>query len=268
VTRELVCGVSLPTGQSRLEGDQPTVAAALAMNALDFRVPTLGQGLDVKASAAFAQEFGSIVLGGGVGYLMKGSFQPYKESDLKYNPGDEITATLGADKNIEMGSNNLRLTGDFTLTLYGKDQVDGKEVFKSGNKMLIELRSLYHASSMDFLLYLRDRTKGKNDRGLGSLSTEALNSNGNQLEIGSISYFPMNQAVRLKALLESKIYSKNEYESNGALVLGVGTGLQYQLSSRMFLDSQFKFLKGSLKNRSDSISITGFEVGAMLRFKL
>ncbi|MEJ2637309.1 MAG: hypothetical protein P8184_18735 [Calditrichia bacterium] len=264
----LTAGLSLPTGNSRLEAEEWVVASALSMNALDFAVPSLGQGLDLKLSAAYAQQVGGIVLGGGFGYLRKGSFKPFAENEYDYNPGDEITFSLGGDKNIPFGINNLRISGDMTYTIYGNDVFNNQEVFRSGNKLLLEVRSLYKSQPYNLLLYLRNRSKGKNQRGLGSLADEALNSNGNQLETGGIGYFPLNDRLQVKALLDGRIYSRNEDKSNGAAILGIGSGLVYTLSERMLLDSQLKFLKGSLKNKSGSLGVTGFEIGASLQFKL
>ncbi|GAB4381478.1 MAG: hypothetical protein Kow0042_32010 [Calditrichia bacterium] len=261
-------GISLPTGKSQLEAQEFNIASALAINALDFRIPTLGQGLDLKFSAAFAQEFGSVVLGGGVGYLSRGAFKPYKGSDLEYNPGDEFTLTLGMDKNFEMGGNPAKLMADFSYTLYGADKSDNTETFKSGNKLFFEIRSLFKFNSADMLVFARNRSKGKNERGLGSLSTESSNSNGNQLDLGTIGYFPLGPTTRMKGLFDTKIYSKNEYETNGAFVMGIGSGFEFQLSERFVIDTQFKFLKGSLKNRKSSTGITGIEAGAFLILQL
>ena len=265
-------GVSLPTGNSRLEGDQSILSAFLADDALGFRVPTLGQGLDFKVNLAYATQVGGFVFGGGIGYLRKGEFQPLKNSEVQYKPGDEMTATFGLDKSFEMGENPAKILLDVTYTLYGKDKLDDSEIFKSGNRLRVELRSLFKLSSVDLLLYLRERTKGKNEKGLRSLTKESLNSNGNQLELGTITFLPMGETFRLKGLFDTKIYSKNAYKQNGAFILGVGSGFQFRLSDHFTIDTQFKYLTGSLKNTTAggdiSEKITGLEAGAIFRFTL
>ena len=69
-------------------------------------------------------------------------------------------------------------------------------------------------------------------------------------------------------MLDSKIYGKNGYENNGAFVLGFGTGFEYRLSGQLTMDTRFKYLTGSLKNGSSSVSLSGFEAGAMFRIQL
>ncbi len=261
-------GISLPTGKHSLSGEEINIASVLAMDALDFRVPSLGQGMDINLNIAYAREMSGFVVGGGLGYLHKGTFQPYKEADWKYTPGDEVSITVGADKNLEINGGPVRLTADIGYTLYQQDEIDGKAIFRSGNKILFDFRSMFKVGTADFLAYAQNRTRGKNQRGLGSLQSETLNSNGNQLEIGTTGTFPMNPAFRLKGILDSKIYGKNGYENNGAFVLGFGTGFEYRLSSQLTMDTRFKYLTGSLKNGNSSVSLSGFEAGAMFRIQL
>ena len=43
-----------------------------------------------------AHEFGNVVLGAGVSYLLKGGYRPFSDFDETYDPGDEVLLTVGA----------------------------------------------------------------------------------------------------------------------------------------------------------------------------
>lgn len=262
-------GLNLPTGKSRLGADQALVASALSVNALDFRLPLLGQGFTYNLGAVYAHEMdGGSVLGGGLSLLIKDRFKPFAERDLSYKPGNEMTLTLGADKDLEIGGLEVKLTGDITYTRYEADEVDGTEIFKSGDKLLVQLRSICKLGPFDVVTYARNRSKGKNERGIAALQPEDQNSNGNQLEIGGAGYYSLNNSSVLKGLLDLKFYSKNKRESGGAFVMGIGGGLQFQLLRRLTLDGQYKLLRGTLDSRIASTRITGYEIGLAVRLRL
>ena len=260
-------GVTVPTGNTRLEGDQSSITSALAEYSLNFRVPSFGQGFSANIAGLYAFQAGDFILGGGAGFVYKNGFKPYKSIDAKYKPGTEISVNIGGETNVG-NRRGMKLTLDVTYTLYGADEFDETEVFKSGAKLIADLRSLFKITKTDVMLYLRERTKGKNERGFGSLAEEENNSNGNQLEIGGMSYTPLNKSFGFRGALEMKYYSKNEYESNGALILGVGAGFNYKFSNNFSLDMLFKFLTGSLKNKNAGNNITGLELSGGIKYRL
>ena len=262
-------GLNLPTGKSRLGADQALVASALSVNALDFRLPLLGQGFSYSLGAVYAYETGGgAVLGSGFSVVIKDGFEPFEERDLAYKPGNEMTLTLGADKDLEIGGREVKLTGDVTYTRYEADEADGTVIFKSGDKLLVQLRSIFKAGPFDIVAYARNRSKGKNERGIAALQPEDQNSNGNQLEIGGAGYYSLNNKKVIKGLLDLKFYSRNERESGGAFVIGIGGGLQFQLFRRLTLDGQYKLLRGTLSSRNATTRITGYEIGLAVRYRL
>ena len=264
----LTAGINLPTGKSSLGAEESAVASILSINAMDFRVPNLGQGFKINLGGAYAQELNGTMVGGGIGLLLQGAFKPVKGSDFKYTPGNEITLTLGADRSVEFGGREFKLTGDIAYTLYGNDELDGQEVFKSGNKLLIDLRSAFNIEPIDVMVYLRNRSKGKNQSGIGNIIEESNNSNGNQFELGGMGFYPFDERITLKGLLDIKMHSRNANETAGAFIFGIGGGAEYTWSEKMVFDGLIKFSKGSLKVPDDSVGLTGFEIGVGIRYKL
>lgn len=261
----LTAGITLPTGKTRLEGDQSSVASAIAVYPLGFRVPSFGQGMSFSLSGVYAFKTGNFILGTGLGLIYKGGFKPFKSYDVEYKPGMEFSLNFGGETKFG-GRKGMRFTFDLTYTLYGADKYGGEEFFKSGNKFIANLRGLFKAGNTDFMIFLRERTKGRNEKGIGSLTQEEKNSNGNQLEFGGMSLTPFSSSFKFKGLLELKLHSKNEYESNGAFIFGLGAGFVTDLSKSISLDVLAKYSTGSLKNKSVSTTVTGFEIGGGLTY--
>ncbi len=259
-TLVLTAGVSLPTGVNKLKTDQYLVAASISHSALDFRVGSFGQGTDVNAGIVYAVDLESVVIGFGAGGLLKGKFKPLDGFDFEYKPGNELTATIGVDKTFDLGRKGLTTTLDVSYTRYGADQYNGEEVFRSGNKIAVDLQLLFQAGSLDFLIFGQNRTKGKNERGIGSLSPEETNSNGNQTDAGLIAALPLGETTRLKGLFDTKQYARNESGNNGARIFGGGAGIEFQLFRTLGVDLSAKYLVGKLQFAAGETAITGIEV--------
>jgi hypothetical protein len=257
-------GVSLPTGKHALKTDELLVANILALHALNFDVPILGQGLDATAGIVTAQRLGDRVLGLGVGYLMRGAFEPVENATVKYNAGDEVNVTAALDQ--PLGRKN-KLMIDANYTVYGSDTVEGTEVFKAGNR--ITLQGMLHLPSdgLSWLITVRDRIRAKNKVGSGELIPERQNSNGNELEVSAMGFLPLNSYSTLHGRVEGRLYSNNAYDVGGATVAGIGGGYSRTLSPRFLLQSDLVFYFGALDFGTD-YSITGLRGNVGLKVVL
>jgi hypothetical protein len=257
----ITLGVNLPTGKHALEMEEYSVASALSVPAFNFRTPTLGQGFDVQLGANSAMEMGSMVLGYGASYLMKGKFKPLKEYEDAYNPGDEITLTAGADKNASILGRDMQIRGDVLYTLYFDDTWGGEKVFKSGNRILIQLLSQFKLGSTDAGFFIRERIKGKNTTGSGkTYATERLNSNANQFEIQGWAWLSSGQNARLKGLVDVKLYSDSDFKTGGANLYGVGGGGQFRLSPKWSFNGDLRYYFGKIKTSVEKVDASGIKV--------
>jgi hypothetical protein len=260
-------GVTLPTGKTKLESNEANVAGNIGLYPFGFRVPSYGQGTSVNIAGSYAEKIEDFVIGGGMGLVYKSGFVPYKANDDKYVPGPELTLNLGGETNVSMGNADGKVTLDVAYTFYGNDKYGDKEVFKSGNKLNADLRLLLNTEKNHYMLYLRERTKSKNEVGYGNLQEEEQNSNGNQIDIGGVGLFSLNDQLMLKGVLEGKFYSKNESDANGAIIGGIGAGVVYMLSDQLSLDLLAKVMKGSLQSKV-SVDITGTDIGLTLKYRM
>jgi hypothetical protein len=260
-------GVIIPTGHAELKPDERVIAASIANPVIDFPVSYYGQGAGLTASIAYALELERVVLGFGFGSYVRGTFKPSTEVDAKYHPGNEFTALVGAETSWRSGSSSWRILGDIDYTWYGADTYDGQEVFRSGSRWMFNFQTELRTRSFQALLFLQDRTKGKNERGLGTLLPEPQNTNGNQLDIILDGTIPLGMTLRLRATLESKFYADNDYGTNGATLVGGGPGLEAQLAGGLWIEAMLKYFGGTLRFLNGSSSISGFHSDIALRMQ-
>ena len=169
---------------------------------------------------------------------------------------------------LDLGGERFKMTADAAYIYYQADKADDEVIFRSGDKLFLQLRWIFNLQPSAITVYVQNRSKGKNERGFGSISEELLNSNGNRLDIGSIGSFPVNSQTTLKALLSVKIYAKNEYGDRGALIGGIGGGVVHHFSRRVSLDLTGKLSRGNQKTLGSKIGITGLEFSGGFRYRL
>lgn len=260
-------GISIPSGKTSIEQNQVAIASAIAQYPLDFRIPSYGQGLTLNGNVSYALELKGIILSAGVGGVYRKGFKPLFTSDSVYKPGSEFSVSAGTELR-PMGRDGTRFDIDASYTFYRADTYGGSEVLKSGRKFILNVRSVSQINNFGLLIFLRERSKGRNELGTGVLQLESKNSNGNQLDAGVTGSLTISRVVSFVSLVEYKYYSKNEYEDNGALITGVGGGMNLTFSRSFLIDLQYKYSFGSLRNKNSSTLINGYEISGGLRFNL
>lgn len=246
----LTAGVSTPTGRTGLEEDEQEVSNFLAQNALGFRVPNFGQGLDVNVGVAVARKIGEMVFGAGAGYLLKGEFTPRAEGSA-YQPGDELSLTAGLDRKVLDGDGKIAL--DVVYTRYSEDKRAGSRVFQSGDKLLGQALGLLRAGGLDWRVYLVERSKGRNTNYSGP--SPRVFSNGNQFEAGLSALRRTSGALAWRVLGDLRMYEDNEFGRGAARIFGVGPGVRFRLSPGRTLDLSIKFARGKI----DGATVEGIE---------
>lgn len=248
----LTAGLSTPTGHTGLDDQEQQVSAYLAQNALGFRTPNFGQGLDVNVGVATARKLGETVVGLGAGYLLKGRYVP-QDGGLDYTPGSELSLTAGLDYKVLDGDGKLTL--DVVYTLYGRDEREGRKVLQSGNKVRVQALALLRAGGFNWRFHIIERSKGKNTSYAGPSSQEY--SNGNQLEGGLSLTRAISPSLSLRGLADVKVYGDNDFDRGEATMLGLGPGIRVRLSPGRFIDLNAKCSRGDI----DGSTLSGIELG-------
>lgn len=258
-------GINLPSGKHALDAEETIVANTLSLRALDFQMPILGQGFEASLGMVSAQRMSGVVLGLGVGFLFRAPFAPIKNAQEKYNPGEEITLSLGMDYPLRK---QKKLMFDFNYTIYTADKIADKAVFKSGNRMTAHAMAYLPSERVKWFISVKDRVRGKNEMGYGNLIPERQNSNGNELELMLVATIPYTPQFNLRGAAEAKFYSNNAYDIGGATVVGGGFGLSQKLSAIVWFDFDARLYFGSLNYGFDEAGLFGFKAYTGLRLVL
>lgn len=152
--------VNVPTGATAFDKQVIRAVQEVGRNKYSFQVPAFGLGLGVAPNLVLAyQASDQFVIGLGVSYLYKGSYEPV-EGLSDYDPGDEILLSLGFDVALD------RLTTfsiDVSGTLYGGDTNNGNPIFEPGTKVMALAQYRKRGYGNDLRLWARYRTQADSE---------------------------------------------------------------------------------------------------------
>ena len=152
-------GANLPSGRHALSDDEFETLRQLSRDVYRFRTPSFGQGLNLSPGLTWAMPLGHrVVLGAGLSYQHRGSFEPLADMEQRFDPGDELAFTGGL--NYRLGR-TAALSGDVTYTTYGVDRQGEVDLYESGDKttVTLQLRSFFGYDEMRLVAHYRSRGK-------------------------------------------------------------------------------------------------------------
>lgn len=244
-------GVSTPTGKTVLDTLEREVSNYLAQDALGFRTPSFGQGLETNVGLATARKIGETVFGLGVGYLRKEAFTPGEE-DLEYCPGDELSLTFGLDRPVMDGEGTLIL--DVVYTVYGEDQEAGQGVFQSGDKVLVQAAGLFRAAGLSWRLHLAERYRTESTSYEEGEPEEF--SNGNEFEAGLAAMTSGSGRLAAGCAAVLRLYGDNAFEQGEAAIWGAGPEVRFGLGNRSFINLGARYMRGEI----DAAEVSGVDI--------
>ncbi|MBN2102440.1 hypothetical protein JW835_00195 [bacterium] len=248
-------GINIPTGKEQLTIKEYAVASQVTDPAFDFRVPSLGQGTDIQIGANTAWELGDFIVGYGINLYLKGSYRPQKSYEsIRYEPGNELSVTWGIYRETRLFDRDMKISADMLYSGYGSDEFADSTFFSSGNRMVIQAMSQFKQGSMDIVLLLRNRIKGKNE---WFHQKHYDGSHGNQFEIQALGSYPMNPDLTIRGLIDIKLYGNNDSDLGGANIFGLGGGAYKKINQRLTANGEARFYFGRLKPGSDWAGVFG-----------
>ncbi len=287
-------GMGIPTGKTRLDNTEMELTQNMLTRSIyAFRLPVYGQGFCFKAGAAMAYPLTpKLVLGLGGQVLLRSPYFPMsysysyssagqttvKQTDVKYKAGNEAVVQLGLDYRA---GENTKLMLDGIVTQYGRDMLDGNEIYGSGLKTLFT-GGVYHQYDELYVLgLLTYRKSGKHELLQGLEFARAdRNLNGDQLEAEIVWKAIAFRDGQFCILGNGRFYGRNENDNAGASIFGGGFGVDYKIASRTVMNLHIKYWGGNLKDAdrekrlagetdADLIrNIEGMEVAWGLKFTL
>jgi hypothetical protein len=235
--------MDLPTGVSRLKTrDLPAIQDEDLVALQRF-----GEGFDVNPTIIVYHSFGDWGLGGGIGYLWTGEYDPTEDipSD-DFDPGDELTASVLGD--VFLGD-VWRLVGRATYTHFTTDERGGIETFREGDEIDVGVSLEWRPEPWWAVVSLRDIYHFKSDRidGADQVGEEFRNSLGNEIRGGVTVGYIIDDAWTVRGMVDVRYVAANDYPSSNALYDGgrvkiaVGPGVTWTLSRTFALDASLRW---------------------------
>jgi hypothetical protein len=235
--------MDLPTGVARLKTrDLPAVQDEDLVALQRF-----GEGFDVNPTVIVYRNFGDWGLGGGVGYLWTGEYDPTKDiASDDFNPGDELSLSVLGD--VFLGD-VWRLIGRVAYTHFTTDEQGGLEIFREGDEINLGVSLEWRPEPWWAILSLQDIYRFKADRlnAAGQLGEESQNSRGNEIRGAVTVGYIIDDVWTVRGTMDIRYVAANDYATSAALYDGgrfkiaVGPGVTWTLSRTFALDASVRW---------------------------
>ncbi|MEX2531027.1 MAG: hypothetical protein WD960_09670 [Gemmatimonadota bacterium] len=247
----------LPTGTSSFSGEEAALAGILAADLLPFNISSWGSGGGLGAEAAFIHTtgFGNVSVGGA--FVVPGEFDPLEGQTFGYRPGPVLQVQAGVDRDVGSAS---RLTVQAAFQRYGEDQLEGQNLFRSGNR--IQFVGSYAfpvgatGSSIAYGGYLH-RTEGTYLESLENRPSQGLFYAGIGLRRPWAGFV-------LAPSAEVRVLRREGGEDQG-LLAGVGTSVEVPAGGMLVVPSVRVRFGSAVIREGSSSSFVGFDAGLRLR---
>lgn len=254
-------GVNIPSGKTKLSDDEFSTSRVISQNLFALNTPNFGMGFNAFLGLTWTQPLSDVfVFGAGVSYQLKNEYQPLKNSDAKYNPSNEFSVTGGFDVNAGKTST---ITADVTGIFYGSDELDGKKVFKAGNRIISHLQYNQYFEHNILSLNLTYRYSSVEElEGIGPvLDEEKINPS--QFYTGVSFFHKINNDVSMNYGLFLIFYEETALYFSGYTVYGIRLSPEFSVSKNIKIPL---FLKFALGSHSENLSLTNYQVGSGIKF--
>jgi hypothetical protein len=133
----LTLGANLPTGSATVGADEIEAASRIGSDFLSFPISGFGSGLGFTGGLAVAQPVGTWNVGFGASMRHSSEYEPFRDAagtTLKFTPGPEYRARLGADHPFGTG----RISVGLTCSKFGDDKSNAA-VFNTGDRYVAQV---------------------------------------------------------------------------------------------------------------------------------
>jgi|GEM_PF-5748874 hypothetical protein len=239
-------GLQVPTSPNKLSTEEQNVVSWLATPEMEFKVSDVQSGLNGNVSASSSYRVNDdFVLGGGIGYLLRGQFVPV-DGGGEFDPGDEFTATLGGDYGFLLGRTSVKIMAEYMFTVYGTDRLAGNKVFRAAPRNTINLRfDVKPARGLRDLAVLSLNIYGKN-RILSASLPPIQRGRTDIFLLTDYLYFAKTGAVSPFILATARLYAQNGGGGGDAFVAGLGGGGAFAVSRALSIRAQAALDGGTL----------------------
>lgn len=262
-------GINLPTGKTKLAANQFESVRFISQDLFGMRTPNFGQGTNIILGVSWIHQLSDdYVIGFGTSYQIKTEYQPLSNFTEKYKPANEISFTGGLDIKL---SNTQTLSGDVMSVFYGNDKINGKDVFSSGSRTVVDAvyKQYFGFNGLSVAtLYSIVSEKYFEDNVFSNNVTSALESlklNPNKFYIGVNFNQRVSPEYSFNYGIFTSIYEKTASFFSDYIVYGISVSPNFRISQQFNIPVIIKYSRGSASNKPDISSFT-FGLGVNMIF--
>jgi len=249
-------GLSIPVASVEPTTETVPLSNLLYTDVLNFGVNRLTEGFDLDLGFAFAQPFGKLSFGLGMGYLIRGSYDRLSQGGT-YNPGNPISLSAG----INSFSRLVNLGFKVIYVHYGDDKIEAGDSFENSDSLSFRISIKPRFKPIAIRLLLADTMKFGDD----DLDEETTINNffKNRLSGGLFLAYPLlGDTITLKAQAVVKMLLDDS--GTNAKSASFGGGFRILLTDNLKLDFSTNIINGDME--AGETNISGFDLSAMVGY--
>jgi hypothetical protein len=244
----VTAGVNAPTGSSTVEPEELEAATLIGSDFLTFPISGFGSGLGFTGGVAVARPMGSWNVGFGASIRHSTEYEPgFRNSSgasLKFQPGAEYRARIGADRPFGTG----RVTLGFTFSKFGDDKAD-TSIYNTGDRYIAQLGMSNSIGRADYSIGIWNLYRTG-----GTLIDQSPAARDN-ITNGMLALSIPSGSVVIEPSLESRLWMR---QGSDVSVLGT-LGLRFNVNRDGWaIVPGAGFTMGTLATPTESAALTGF----------
>ena len=250
-------GLRLPTGESKLEPEEETVARQLAERIFGFRVKRYGEGTDVEARGGYVTALGNATVSAGASYLVKGDFQILSAvdgSENTYEPGNEFSV-LATARGRAWERDCL---GQVRVTTFQADRRDGEKELQEGTEIGLRLRARDERLAGVIEIEADALWKGDTDVVSAGNLPPSRDVGGSIFRLGGIFRGQVDRLTELSGRSGVSWYGETERGVGDGFLIELGPGLRRKLGADVGLGLSYTLFVGNAEN--GTTHLTGHDV--------
>lgn len=247
----------LPTGKSTYAQDEAQVAGIIAADLLPFRVSNWGSGGGIDLRTSAAASMGGLNVAGSLGYQVSREFDLVEEGEFMYRPGDQLYARIGADAAAGEG----RVAAQVAMYRFGSDEVNSQNLYQAGNRIqgtLSYVTPLGRRGRAQLYSGALRRQQGVFLDGSGDTPAQTM------IMLGGGLRQPVGNGL-LMPTVDVRLLRSSDGEGQG-YIAGAGAAYEIAFGAATFVPTARVRFGQLLVSEGVESGVTGFEIGALLRF--
>ncbi|HEX2091083.1 MAG TPA: hypothetical protein VHG28_01730 [Longimicrobiaceae bacterium] len=248
----------LPTGSATQSGEEAEVASVVASDLLPFRISNWGSGGGAGVNLAVARPVGYFGVGLNAGYRATREFEPLRDDELTYRPGNEAYLRLAVDRSFGRAR---KATLQVSAQRFADDELDGRNLYRAGNRYQVIGSYAFPGGSRSGAVVYGGVLRRENGTSLDGLQRYPSQ---NLLLLGGGMRMPLGRGALLPSV-DARVFRSSDGVGQG-YVAGAGGSAEWPLGSATLVPSARLRLGRVLVADDVETGLAGVDLGFTIRF--